>query len=100
MSSRGHRLLLIPSLLLSLACGSSAATAEVAEEEIVNVDSLLDVMAERYDRLCAERKIAYSEGDLEVRRQLLEQNDRECRALQDSLGWVMSYREQGDKTVK
>lgn len=100
MSSRGHRLLLIPSLLLTLACGSSVTTTESIEEETVNVDSLLGVMAERYDRLCAERKIAYSEGDPRVRQQLLEQNDRECRALQDSLEWVMSYRDKGDKIVK
>lgn len=100
MSSRGHRLLLILSLLLTLGCSSSATPTETTEEVKVNVDSLLGVMAERYDRLCAERKIAYSEGDPRVRQQLLEQNDRECRALQDSLEWVMSYRDKGGEIVK
>ena len=67
--------------------------AETVAQERVNVDSLLVVMAERYDVLCAERKVAYREHDPERRRELLECNDAACKALEDSLKWVMSIRD-------
>ena len=67
--------------------------AETVAQERVNVDSLLVVMAERYDVLCAERKVAYREHDPERRRGLLECNDAACKALEDSLRWVMEYRD-------
>ena len=82
-------------LLLAVGCGGGgAAPSEVVTEEVINVDSLLEKMAERYDDLCARRKMAYMEQDLELRRELLERNDAECKALRDSLDWVLSYREE------
>ena len=48
----------------------------------------------RYNQLCAERKAAYSEHDPELRRELLERNDAACKALDDSLRWVMNYRKE------
>ena len=45
-----------------------------------------------YDALCEERKEGYGGRDAELRRQLLERNDARCRALDDSLRWVLSLR--------
>ena len=93
MSSSVLRALLLTASLFVVGCGSGVATTEsVVVEESVNVDSLLDVMAVRYDALCEERKEAYGERDAELRRQLLERNDARCRALDDSLRWVLSLR--------
>lgn len=94
MSSSMRVSLLLVALILAVGCGGrGATTAEIVAEEVVDVDSLLDVMAERYDALCEERKVAYSERDPELRQQLLERNDAQCRALDDSLKWAMSLRE-------
>lgn len=92
LSSVLRALLLTASLLVAGCGGSGAATECVVAEERVNVDSLLDVMEVRYNQLCAERKAAYSERNPEIREELLERNDARCRALDDSLRWVMSLR--------
>lgn len=93
MSSSVLRALLLTASLLVAGCGGSGvATDNVVAEERVNVDSLLGVMEVRYNQLCAERKAAYSERNPEIRRELLERNDARCRALDDSLRWVMSLR--------
>lgn len=82
-------------LLLAAGCGGGGATTtEAAAEKSLNIDSLLEAMAERYDDLCARRKVAYNEQDPVLRRELLERNDAECRALRDSLEVVLLYREQ------
>ncbi len=94
MLSRMPRRLLIIALLFVVGCGGRGASmAETAAQERVNVDSLLVVMAERYDVLCAERKVAYREHDPERRRELLERNDAACKALEDSLKWVISIKD-------
>ena len=96
MLSSMRAVLLSIALILSVGCGNrGTTTVETTAEEVVNVDSLLDVMAVRYDRLCAERKMAYSERNPERRRELLECNDAACKALDDSLRWVREYRERG-----
>ena len=72
MSSSMRRALLITTLLLVVGCGGrTTTTTAVAHEEIVNVDSLLTVMAVRYDALCEDRKVAYSERDPELRQAIL-----------------------------
>lgn len=94
MSSSMLRALLLTASLLVAGCGGSGATTEcvVAPQKSLNVDSLLGVMEVRYNQLCAERKAAYSERNPEIREKLLERNDARCRALDDSLRWVMSLR--------
>lgn len=94
MLSRMRRALSLIALVFVVGCGGRGANrVEIAAEEVVNVDSLLVVMAERYDELCAERKVAYRERDPERRRELLERNDAACKALEDSLRWVMEHRD-------
>ena len=94
MSSSMRRALLITTLLSVVGCGGRmTTTTAVAHEEIVNVDSLLEVMDARYNQLCAERKVAYSERDPELRREFLERNDAACKDLDDSLKWAMSLKE-------
>lgn len=107
LSSVYRRFLLVASLL-AVGCGGSGNTstagtmttiaeitpsADVVAEGGSETDMLLEAMAQRYDELCAERKAAYSERDPELRRELLERNDVACRALDDSLKWVMSLKE-------
>ena len=97
MLSSMPRALLISSLIFVAGCGGRGATAttnmeEVVVEEAVNTDSLLNVMEVRYNQLCAERKVAYSERDHELRRELLERNDAACKALDDSLRWVIDFK--------
>ena len=97
MLSSMLRTLAIASLLLVGCCGGAAPSADAeehVEERVINVDSLLAVMDVRYNQLCAERKAAYSERDPELRRELLERNDAACKALDDSLRWVMNYRKE------
>ena len=91
-----RRTLVLTSLLLFVGCagnGAPTTTEEIVVEEVINVDSLLAVMDARYNQLCAERKAAYRERDPELRRELLERNDAECKALDDSLRRVISIRE-------
>ena len=71
-------LLAILFALIEVGCGS-VGVERVAMEETINVDSMIKVMAARYDCLCMERKAAFAQHDMEVRRELLEQNDRACR---------------------
>ena len=93
MSSSMRRALLITTLLLVVGCdGRTTKTTAVAHEEVIDVDSLLEVMDARYNQLCAERKVAYSERDPELRREFLERNDAACRALDDSLKWAISLK--------
>ncbi len=93
MLSSMRRALLITTLLLVVGCdGRTTTTTAVAHEEVINVDSLLEVMDARYNQLCAERKVAYSERDPELRREFLERNDAACRALDDSLKWAISLK--------
>ena len=94
MLSRLRARLLI-ALLFVVGCGGSGVTTaaeEVVEESVLNADSLLVVMDVRYNQLCAERKVAYSERNPELRRELLERNDAASKALDDSLRWVMSLK--------
>lgn len=94
MLSSMPKTLLIASLILSVGCagnGAPTTTEETVVEEIINVDSLLEVMDAHYNQLCAERKVAYSERDPELRRELLERNDAACKALDDSLRWVINF---------
>ena len=94
MLSSMLRTLIITSLLLFVGCagnGAPTATEEIVVEEVINVDSLLAVIDVRYNQLCDQRKAAYSEHDAELRRELLERNDAACKALDDSLRWVMNY---------
>ena len=96
MLSSMRRTLVLTSLLLFVGCagnGAPTTTEEIVVEEVINVDSLLAVMDARYNQLCAERKAAYRERDPELRRELLERNDAECKALDDSLRRVISIRE-------
>ena len=97
MLSSMLRTLIITSLPLFVGCaghGAPMATEEIVVEEVINVDSLLDVIDVRYNQLCDQRKAAYSEHDAELRRELLERNDAACKALEDSLRWVMNYRKE------
>lgn len=97
MLSSMLRTLIITSLLLFVGCagnGAPTATEEIVVEEVINVDSLLAVIDVRYNQLCDQRKAAYSEHDAELRRELLERNDAACKALDDSLRWVMNYRKE------
>lgn len=88
-----RRALLITTLLLVVGCdGRTTTTTAVTHEEVIDVDSLLEVMDARYNQLCAERKVAYSERDPELRREFLERNDAACRALDDSLKWAISLK--------
>lgn len=92
------RTLVIASFLLFVGCagnGAPTASKEIVVEEVINVDSLLEVMDARYNQLCAERKVAYSERDPELRREFLEHNDAACRALDDSLRRLISIRDRG-----
>ena len=94
MLSSMPKTLIVALLLLFVGCagnGAPTATEETVVEEIINVDSLLEVMDARYNQLCAERKVAYSERDPELRRELLERNDAACKALDDSLRWVINF---------
>lgn len=94
MLSSMLRTLIITSLPLFVGCagnGAPTATEEIVVEEVINVDSLLAVIDVRYNQLCDQRKAAYSEHDAELRRELLERNDAACKALDDSLRWVMNY---------
>ena len=96
MLSSMPKTLIVALLLLFVGCagnsGAPTATEETVVEEIINVDSLLEVMDARYNQLCAERKAAYSERDPELRRELLERNDAACKALDDSLRWVIDFK--------
>ena len=97
MLSSMPKMLIVASLLFVGCCGGAAPSADAeehVEERVINVDSLLDAMDVRYNQLCAERKAAYSEHDRELRRELLERNDAACKALDDSLRWVMNYRKE------
>ena len=96
MSSSMRRTMVITSLLLFVGCagnGAPTTTEEIVVEEVINVDSLLDVIDVRYNQLCDQRKAAYSEHDAELRRELLERNDAACKALDDSLRRVISIRD-------
>lgn len=86
-----RRALLFVAFVFAAGCGGNSVSSSV--EQSINVDSMIRVMAVRYDALCYERKSAFAERDPEVRRELLEQNDIACRALQDSLQWILSLRE-------
>ena len=95
MLSSMPKTLIVALLLLFVGCAGNCAptaTEETVVEEIINVDSLLEVMDARYNQLCAERKVAYSERDPELRRELLERNDAACKALDDSLRWVIDFK--------
>lgn len=97
MLSSMLKTLLIASLILFVGCagnGVPTPAEEVVAEEVINVDSLLEVMDARYNQLCAERKAAYSERDAELRQELLERNDAACKALDDSLCWVVNYKKE------
>ena len=93
MLSSMRRVLASLAFLFVIGCGGATTTEDVAKDE-VNVDSLLTVMAERYDDLCARRKMAYRELDPDRRRELLQSNDAECKALRDSLDLLLLYREE------
>ena len=104
MLSSMYRRLLLALSLLAVGCGGSGSTSateataavddisyvDIVEEEGGGADSLLNVMEVRYNQLCAERKMAYSERDPKLRRELLERNDVACKALEDSLRWVIN----------
>lgn len=95
MLSSMPKTLIVASFILAVGCGSATPTAnteELVEERIINADSLLEAMDVRYNQLCAERKAAYRERDPELRRELLERNDAECKALDDSLRWVIDFK--------
>ena len=99
MLSSMPRALLIASLILAVGCGgrgaATTATEVVVAPEIEYVDSLLNVMDARYNQLCDERKAAYSEPNPELRKVLLERNDAACKALEDSLRWVINSKRGG-----
>lgn len=90
-----RKTLLFCALILAVGCGGKGSP-ESAEQQI-NVDSMIRVLAVRYDAVCQERKAAFAERDPEVRKQLLDRNDRASLALQDSLKWLMSLREKDTK---
>ena len=97
MLSSMPKTLIVASFILAVGCGSAtpaANTKELVEERIINADSLLEAMDVRYNQLCAERKAAYSERDAELRQELLERNDAACKALDDSLCWVVNYKKE------
>ena len=106
MLSSMYRRLLLALSLLAVGCGGSGSTSATAavddtsyvdmvDEDSGGADSLLNVMEVRYNQLCAERKMAYSERDPKLRRELLERNDAACKALEDSLRWVINSKRGG-----
>jgi hypothetical protein len=87
--------IIITAALLFTACGNTTeeSSTPVCDEVSVNVDSLLDIMAMRYDTLCYERKAALAERDSTTREELLRVNDAACRDFEDSLQVLLSLRE-------
>ena len=90
-------------LLLTLAIGCGVGGSSVADYEaegkqhndiVPNRDSLLQMLALRYDVLCEERRRAYGEQDSLRRAELLRLSDERCKAFADSLEYVVSL---GDK---
>lgn len=90
-----RKTLLFCALILAVGCGGKGS--QKSAEQQINVDSMIRVLAVRYDAVCQERKAAFAERDPEVRKQLLDRNDRASLALQDSLKWLMSLREKDAK---
>lgn len=62
----------------------------VVRECVVDRDSLLKVMEERYNRLCEERRIAFAERDAERRRVLIEASDSACSEFARELDRLLS----------
>ena len=62
----------------------------VVRECVVDRDSLLKVMEERYNRLCEERRIAFAERDTERRRALIEASDSACSEFAQELDRLLS----------
>lgn len=79
-------------------CGGAAKSrseevveaSPVVRECVVDRDSLLKVMDERYNRLCEERRAAFAERDAECRRELIEASDSACREFARELDRLLS----------
>ena len=82
-----------------VSCGGNVVhrDADSGEElmvvERVDYDSLYKAMDERYNQLCAERVVAFTERDSARRAYLIEANDRACRVFSDSLQRIMAMQD-------
>ena len=90
-----RKIILFCALILAVGCGGKGS--QKSAEQKINVDSMIKVLAVRYDAVCKERKAAFEERDPELRKQLLDRNDRASLSVQDSLKWLMSLREKDAK---
>lgn len=94
------RRLMIVVAIAAAACGGHAGRGSVEENQATSpstdqlsealIDSTLQAMDARYNRLCAERNEAFAVQDSSRRAELLRLNDAQCQAFSDSLQQFIS----------
>ena len=87
-----RRLLAIAMVTMMSCSGAPHDATPSATEPRVDVDSMLDAIALRYESLREARKAAYAESEQALREELLRENDSLCVALDELLHHAIELR--------